>query len=1027
MERVRLRRLPGQAPQLTARDPAPTVAPQYKLELGRRDDPLERQAEDVAAQVSEPSVPAADLDADAAQPAADDAEAAPVLNVGNPDERRRVQRSPSAGRGGPDAARDLESTVGAGLRGGGRPLDPSTRVDMEARLGHRFDAVRVHSDEHASASAQALDARAYTVGRDIVFGSGQYAPETQTGRQLLAHELTHVVQQRAVARTEPLIQRAPPDGAPPAPTAPPAAGPGSPEADKEQEEKEKRAFDAANARAGQPAATVFFNSENQRVTDKVVKETFFLAEAVARPTTEPRRYGFDTAGAATAFIATFAADAGAVVQQDGFFFGARLKPGDHKLRVTDPTITEWDWWAGRDYVYRVDPATDIRGVTGMNGYRFPLNVEIEPDAAKTRPQTDPKMAKPSDANDMRQIAGILPDSAKPGEKPKMDNVVDIPEEQYESFIISYFRARGLETLETNEKLAADLTEKFKPTPAGPDGKQAGGLSPEAKALIDESRRSGVLYRDLMDKEAELEAQIDYMEAKKKQGFGLVTDWDVTYNGQTKKRTAWVAGFRQDQDDLKQRINNILTASPLLAQMVERQDPKKRFEGNVAPDFTPSVPAINKNNPYDRSLLAAPASAENDEKIRQDFLTKLDAARKAIRAARSDVVQGEADFLLSLTTLRQRVEIDLGRLTGKNKGLAEKLTLMTQNKEATDKIYETGTLAIQAALLFVPGGQFLSAAAGFVASTAQMNARLQVWNASNATLDPARGLTDQQEAETAALNATFRLAVDVVLLAVGVNSALEAGEAGKVPEGMTDVNGNPTTPQIDFGKRISSGGQSGVTAQTPGCGVFEGSYPGARTPVVIKMYPASEADLVYMHREMEAARAAEATGRGPRVYGEVRGMYNGNQPRVGFAMEKVEGNMTIEFDEEELGHLTPAERAKALSELQAGQRAVTRQTVQDVRDFGDRLWSQGYYCQGDLQGLVDAQGRWRPIDFQTYGRITEFDPAPVGAEGSTGRSSFERNMDNLATHRHWVEAEAQRLQAIAEYNHVSRLPNPNQPR
>jgi hypothetical protein len=508
----------------------------------------------------------------------------------------------------------------------------------------------------------------------------------------------------------------------------------------------------------------------------------------------------------------------------------------------------------------------------------------------------------------------------------------------------------------------------------------------------------------------------------------VTDWNVTFKGQTMKRTEWIAKFRKDQEDLKQRMNNILTGSPLLAQMVERQDPKKRFDGNVAPDFDPSVPPINKNNPYDRSLLAAPASAENDEKIRQDFLLKLDAARKAIRVARSDVVQGDADFLLGLTTLKQRVEIDLGKLTGKNKGMAEKLKQMTLNKEASDKIYETGVMAIQAALLFVPGGQFLSAAAGFVASTAQMNAKLQVWNASNATLDPARGLTDQQEAETAALNATFRLAVDVVMLAAGVASALEAGEVGKVPEGMTDVNGKPTTPQIDFAKKMSSGGQAGATAQKAGCGVFEGSWPGVEKPVVIKMYEDTPFNYSLMQQEMEAARAAEATGHGPKVYGEVRGAYNGKESRVGFAMEKAEGHFTHgEVDDFE--NITdPVKKARAIAEVQAGQRAVTRQTIKDVRDFGDRLWSQGYYVQGDLQGLVDSQGRWRPIDFQTYRKVEAFEtPEWRAAHPNDPKSTFEYMEENLKTHQRNVEAEARRQQVFAEYNEVHKIPNPNQPR
>lgn len=79
----------------------------------------------------------------------------------------------------------------------GRPLDPATRAFMEPRFGHDFGRVRVHTDERASESAREVDALAYTVGRDIVFRGGNYAPGTPRGDKLLAHELTHVIQQGA--------------------------------------------------------------------------------------------------------------------------------------------------------------------------------------------------------------------------------------------------------------------------------------------------------------------------------------------------------------------------------------------------------------------------------------------------------------------------------------------------------------------------------------------------------------------------------------------------------------------------------------------------------------------------------------------------------------------------------------------------------------------------------------------------------------------------------------------------------------
>lgn len=80
--------------------------------------------------------------------------------------------------------------------GGGAPLDKDTRTDMESRLGQDFSDVRVHTDSRAHDSAKAVNAHAYTVGSNIVFQRDTYDPSSTDGRTMLAHELTHVVQQR---------------------------------------------------------------------------------------------------------------------------------------------------------------------------------------------------------------------------------------------------------------------------------------------------------------------------------------------------------------------------------------------------------------------------------------------------------------------------------------------------------------------------------------------------------------------------------------------------------------------------------------------------------------------------------------------------------------------------------------------------------------------------------------------------------------------------------------------------------------
>jgi Domain of unknown function (DUF4157) len=93
-----------------------------------------------------------------------------------------------------EPASPVKDVVG---RGGGRPLEPEVRGLMESRLGADFGDVRVHTDHAASESARAISAQAYTVGSDVVFQSGRYEPASSGGQRMLAHELTHVVQQRS--------------------------------------------------------------------------------------------------------------------------------------------------------------------------------------------------------------------------------------------------------------------------------------------------------------------------------------------------------------------------------------------------------------------------------------------------------------------------------------------------------------------------------------------------------------------------------------------------------------------------------------------------------------------------------------------------------------------------------------------------------------------------------------------------------------------------------------------------------------
>ena len=141
---------------------------QAKLRIGASHDIYEQEADRVAEQVTQGATHA-------------DIAAAPL----------RIQRLPEQG----SSEADTPASVGDALAQPGEPLSLSLRRDMEQRFGHDFSRVRVHYDAQAMRSAGEVNARAYTVGHDIVFGAGQFAPATRQGRRLLGHELTHVVQQ----------------------------------------------------------------------------------------------------------------------------------------------------------------------------------------------------------------------------------------------------------------------------------------------------------------------------------------------------------------------------------------------------------------------------------------------------------------------------------------------------------------------------------------------------------------------------------------------------------------------------------------------------------------------------------------------------------------------------------------------------------------------------------------------------------------------------------------------------------------
>lgn len=174
---------PGRTPQSSTPNP--------KLAIGQANSPLEQQADHMAEQVVRPD----------ASLAAAPAHVSPTTQT---------------------AAGEVDGRIASeiqGLSGGGAPLPEPSRAFFESRFGHDFAAVRIHADDRSASLARSVDARAFTVGRDIVFGAGEYSPHTGEGARLLAHELTHVAQQR---NSQAILQRQPAQGGPSSSTAQPS-------------------------------------------------------------------------------------------------------------------------------------------------------------------------------------------------------------------------------------------------------------------------------------------------------------------------------------------------------------------------------------------------------------------------------------------------------------------------------------------------------------------------------------------------------------------------------------------------------------------------------------------------------------------------------------------------------------------------------------------------------------------------------------------------------------------------------------
>jgi hypothetical protein len=204
---------------------------QAKLEVGAANDHYEQEADSVAAQVvqrvaSDEEEELQMKPADTVQRVASDEEEelqmkpaitsiqrvasdeeeelqmkpdSTVQRAGIEDEELQMKPGADNGANGFTAPTHVEQSI-ASKRGGGAALPDTTRSQMESGFGVDFSGVRIHADDKSHQLNQAIGARAFTTGQDVFFSQGQFKPDSRSGQELLAHELTHVVQQGGAQR-----------------------------------------------------------------------------------------------------------------------------------------------------------------------------------------------------------------------------------------------------------------------------------------------------------------------------------------------------------------------------------------------------------------------------------------------------------------------------------------------------------------------------------------------------------------------------------------------------------------------------------------------------------------------------------------------------------------------------------------------------------------------------------------------------------------------------------------------------------
>ncbi len=778
------------------------------------------------------------------------------------EEKRLLQRRTRSNR----ASESVTDRLISNLRSE-QPLDSASRAFFEPRFKHDFSGVKVYVGSEAAEAARKVNAKAFAFGNNIVFGNQWYAPDTKEGRQLLAHELTHVIQQESMLYgRKSVVQRV--DGGRWDPREYPAARATVQtriEGDTEyyggfamspDEQVLETVLKKVIGKDGFRGASNFIMSyrfndgwspEQFRLRGRIIPILNRLLESLENYAKEYIKSKFRPK--AIDYLKTVLADSKKVVEKEAEKYGLsqKITRSSHMVYGGGITIssTTYSLNGNKDTGDMVTAANDI-----INKYNDLTNLNNK------RESFEEKTSACTDVEESGMRLRCNENLVHIKDPAAHKQVTEDIEKTQQEYVV----------LQTRHEAQHPILASFRP----PEGLN------QLKVIAEGSKeaRSQVVGVDMDQKLRNIE-----------EIYGVADDDKFIW-----KQGSIISGAKRElgvkPGSVEDKVVDTKVQDVADSEMLRR----------LTLGFASLIGAL---------LAAIPSGGSSVATFAGSFGAGLLAGTGGL-----SILEGIRDYEIQKAAT--------GNTFDKAKAISQ----------------QDPSLFWLALMIVMSVTDIVLAAASFVRAAQAI-----------------RAVEQTGETEDIARNVFINSGLDGVL------------PEEQFVEGYKNFKINPERPLSDLE-------HAGTLAQKgKGFGAYEGNIPGVKEPVVIKVYPADDRNLLDLfYREVEGAEAASKTSVGPKFYGEV----DVGPGRKAFAMEKLEGGSVQELDDA----LLTAEqiiRAEALTAKNALR--INKKTIMDIRRYADELWKEGHFIQGDIQGLIDDLGNWRPYDFQTVLKIPDKNIAP----------------------------------------------------